>query len=99
MNRMKTLAAETPDAKIEDPRDALALLSVTISQVRRGEIDPRVANCIGYLAAIAIRTFEQRDFETRIEKLERLITSSNGVSDFTLTGAENGKIYEAETAK
>jgi len=99
MNRIKTLDLATPDAQIHDCRDAIALISDTINQVRTGQIDPRVANSIGYLANIAIKVFQQTDFETRIEKLERLIKSSNAVSDFTLTGAENGKICEAEATK
>jgi hypothetical protein len=78
-NRKKTIDAETPDAKIQDCRDALALISDTINQVRTGQIDPRVANSIGYLANIAIKVFQQSDFETRIEKLEQLIKSSNAV--------------------
>jgi hypothetical protein len=99
-NRPKTLGAETPDAKIQDCRDALALISETISQVRRGQIDPRVANSIGFLASIAMRAFEQGNLENRIAKLERLlIKSNNSVSDFTLTGAENGTFCEAETTK
>jgi hypothetical protein len=86
-NRIKTLGAETPDAKIHDCRDALALISDTINQVRKGQIDPRVANSIGYLATIAIRSFERSDFETRVEKLEQLIKSRDPVPDSTLTGA------------
>jgi len=87
MNRMKTLDAETPNAKIQDCRDALALISDTINQVRKGQIDPRVANSIGYLATIAIRSFERNDFETRVEKLEQVINSRSRVPDSTLTGA------------
>jgi hypothetical protein len=87
MNRIKTLGAETPDAKIQDCRDALGLISDTINQVRKGQIDPRVANSIGYLANIAIRAFERSDFETRVEKLEQLIKSRSSVPDSTLTGA------------
>jgi hypothetical protein len=31
------------------PGDAIALISETINQVRRGQIDPRVANSVGFL--------------------------------------------------
>src|SRR5579863_2678940 len=54
-NRMKTLEDSAPDVKVEDCGDAIALLEQTISQVRRGEIDPRVANSVGFLANILIR--------------------------------------------
>jgi hypothetical protein len=57
-NRMKTLDPATSDMKIKDSRDVIALLSETINQVRKGQIDPRVANSVGYLAGITVRVFE-----------------------------------------
>jgi hypothetical protein len=95
-NRMKTLGAATPDAKIRDCRDALALISDTINQVRKGEIDPRVANCVGFLANIAMRAFEQGEMEARIERLERLIKSRNPIPDLTLTGSLDATISKAQ---
>src|SRR5579862_7671571 len=41
-NRMKTLDAAASEMKIEDCGDVVALLSETINQVRKGQIDPRV---------------------------------------------------------
>ncbi len=87
MNRQKTLEGATPDAKIQNCGDALALISDTINQVRKGDIDPRVANSVGYLATIAMRAFEQNDLETRIAKLESLLKSRDPVPDLTLTGS------------
>src|ERR1700676_2111747 len=54
-NRMKTLDTATSDVKIEDCGDVVELLSETINQVRKGLIDPRIANSVGYLANIAVR--------------------------------------------
>jgi hypothetical protein len=86
VTRAKTLDPATPDTKIQNSQEALALISETIHQVRTGEIDPHVANSVGYLANIAMRVFEQRDLETRIATLERLIESRDPVPDLTLTG-------------
>lgn len=72
-NRMKALGATAPDVKVEDFGDAIALLVQTISQVRKGEIDPRVANSVGFLANILIKTMAQDKLETRIEQLEALL--------------------------
>jgi hypothetical protein len=72
-NRMKTLAAGTPDVKVENSRDLLALMNMTISQVRTGIIDPRIANTIGYLADITMRLSKQNELEERIKKLENLL--------------------------
>ncbi len=85
-NRMKTLDAAAPDVKVEDCGDVVALISVTINQVRKGVIDPRVANAVGYLANVLIKAFEQDELETRIERLEALFRGRSQVPDLTMTG-------------
>jgi hypothetical protein len=74
-NRMRTLDEVVPDVKLENSGDVMALLSETINQVRKGIIDPRVANAIGYLANLQIKSFEQNKLETRIAHLEALLES------------------------
>ncbi len=69
-NRMKTLDPGIPDVKIQNSGDTIALLSETINQVRKGIIEPRVANAVGYLANIAMRALEQNELEARIRSLE-----------------------------
>jgi hypothetical protein len=70
---MKTLGPDAPDIKIVDCRDVARLLSETINQVRKGELDPRVANAVGYLANVMIKAVEQGDLETRLVELESLV--------------------------
>ncbi len=53
MTRVKTLDPATPNTKLTNSQEALALISETIHQVRTGKIDPHVANAVGYLANIA----------------------------------------------
>jgi len=72
-NRMKTLDANAPDVKVEDCQDVVRLLSQTINQVRKGQIDPRVANAVGYLANVLIRATEQGEHERRLAELEALV--------------------------
>ena len=67
---LKTLSSTTPDARIEGADDVVSLLSDTINQVRRGDIDPRVANAVGYLANILLKAKELGDLEDRIKALE-----------------------------
>ena len=76
-NRMKTLAPDTPDVKLDSCAGAVGLLSDTINQVRKGLIDPRVANAVGYLANILIKAIEQGDMERRLEDLEALLKGRN----------------------
>ena len=70
---MATLPADVPDVTVEDGADVVKLLGATINQVRRGEIDPRVANAVGYLSNIVLSATGQRELESRLEELETLV--------------------------
>ena len=72
-NRMATLPADAPDVTVEDGADVVKLLGATINQVRRGEIDPRVANAVGYLSNIMLSATGQRELENRLAELETLV--------------------------
>ena len=72
-NRIKTLDAAAPDVKVENCREVVVLLSETINQVRKGQLDPRIANAVGYLSAVLIKAAEQGNLEGRITDLEMLL--------------------------
>ena len=72
-NRMASLPTDAPDVKVENGADVVRLLGETINQVRRGAIDPRVANAVGYLANILLGATGQRELEDRIAELESLV--------------------------
>ena len=59
--------------EISDNKSVVNLLATTINEVRQGEIDLRVANCIGYLAGHLIKALEVSEIESRIETIERVI--------------------------
>lgn len=71
--QLKTLSSDAPNAKIKSADDVVALLSETINQVLRGEVDPKVANTVGYLSGIILRAREQGDIEERIVELETAV--------------------------
>src|SRR6266566_4843093 len=52
--RATVLPPETPDNPLRSTTDVSTLLSESINQVRRGQLDPRVANAVGYLASILL---------------------------------------------
>ena len=85
-NCIKTLDAAVPDVSLKDCTDLNALLAQTINQVRKGQIDPRIANSVGYLANISMKVFEQSQLETRIQKLEELLNRRSENSEVFLTG-------------
>jgi len=87
---MKTLDASAPDINVEDCQDVVRLISETINQVRKGQIDPRVANAVGYLANVLIRAVEQGKMEERLSELEAIIKTPRSFydTDLTMTGAD-----------
>jgi len=86
-NRMKILDADAPEVKVKHCRDVVAFMSETINQVRKGVIDPRVANAVGYLANILIKAMEQGQLESRIETLELLVKGrSQAIPGLTMEG-------------
>ena len=89
-NRMKTLDATAPDVEVEDCQDVVKLISETINQVRKGQIDPRVANAVGYLANVLIRAVEQGDMEKRLADLEAVVKNKRLLheDDLLMTGTD-----------
>jgi hypothetical protein len=51
------LPSETPDNPLSSTQDVSLLLGESINQVRRGQLDPRVANALGYLASSSCLEF------------------------------------------
>jgi hypothetical protein len=65
-----------PDVPVKHVSDVVTLLAQTISQVRRGEIDPKVANATGYLSSVLLRALEggelAEEMEAQAEALKAL---------------------------
>jgi hypothetical protein len=72
-NKAAVLSANLPDSPLKNVADVVSLLAATLNQVRRGELDPKFANCIGYLSGILIKALETEDIEARIASLEQAI--------------------------
>lgn len=71
--KTKTVPEDAPDISIEDCQDIVRLLVQTINQVRKGALDPKVANSVGYLSNIALKAFEDGDLEKRLAELEIIV--------------------------
>lgn len=72
----KVLDAETPAKDVKSVADVKGLLSDTIHQVRTGVIDPKVANCVGYLSGILLKAIEVGDIEERLAAMEAVVGRS-----------------------
>jgi hypothetical protein len=68
------LSSNTPETRLISFKEVSSLLGDSINQVLRGEIDPRIANTVGYLSAIPLKALEQGEVEERLSKLEAAVT-------------------------
>ncbi len=82
-NRSATLPLGTPDFPLTSAADASALIGRTINQLLRGEIDPRIANTVGYLVTVKIKATDQGALERRVAALEATLLNTHA-------GTKNG---------
>jgi hypothetical protein len=68
--RAVVLPLNTPDHPLGNSTDISALIAETTNQLRRGQLDPKVATAIGYLASVQLRAFEQGLLEKRMKEIE-----------------------------
>ena len=64
------LPVDTPDHPLGNTQEVSAFLVDSVNQLRRGQLDPRVANAMGYLTSVLLRALEQGPMEERLAKLE-----------------------------
>jgi hypothetical protein len=72
-NKKAVLPRMTPDLQLLSTQDVEKLLAVTINEVRRGEVDSKVANGIGYLSAILVKSLQETEFDSRLTALEAAV--------------------------
>jgi len=82
-NRPVTLPPGTPDFPLASASDASVLIGRTINQLLRGEIDPKIANAVGYLVTVKIKATDAGALERRVAALEAALHNTH-------SDAENG---------
>jgi hypothetical protein len=70
------LPSDTPDHPLGNTKDLSAFLADSINQLRRGQLDPRVANGVGYLSSVLLRALEQGPLEERLAKIEAALAEN-----------------------
>jgi hypothetical protein len=73
--RKIVLPADLSVKRLQTVAEVVDLLGETINQVRRGELDLRVSNAIGYLAGILLSAIEKSSFEERLAALETAVAT------------------------
>jgi hypothetical protein len=99
-HKMAALSSDTPDRQLESLAEVVSLLGETINEVRRGEIDPRVSNAVGYLTNVLIKALEQGNLEERLAALEAIVNNQpkRPVSLFDTEPQEPLFAYEPQEA-
>lgn len=77
------LPSDTPDHQLGSTTDVSAFLADSINQLRRGQLDPRVANAMGYLTSVLLRSLEQGPVEERLAKIEATLAANASQSTGT----------------
>jgi hypothetical protein len=67
------LPGDTPDHPLEKTTDISHFLADSINHLRRGQLDPRVANAVGYLTSVLLRALEQGPVEERLARIEAIL--------------------------
>jgi hypothetical protein len=65
------LPPEADDISLRTVGDVVGLLEQTANHVRKGVVDVRVGNCLGYLAGIALKALEENDWAEQLEAVRR----------------------------
>jgi len=66
-SKFLTVAEPLPVMKMTTRRDAVLVLADTVKRVRAGQLDVRIANCIGVLTGLYIRFFDGYDYDDPVD--------------------------------
>jgi len=72
-NRALVITEPMPAMTLTTPKDAVLLIAETINQVRAGQLDIRVANCLGVLAGHFLKALEVSQLNDKVEFIERMV--------------------------
>ena len=94
------LSSDTPDHPLGDTNQVSVLLADSINRLRRGQLDPRVANSMGYLASVLLKALDQR-LEDRLAHLEAVICGKGETEcqTFEFRPAKESHNEESSTAR
>jgi hypothetical protein len=89
-NKIAVLSSTTPDARLLNAPDVVTLFAAAINQVRRGEIDPKVANAVGYLGSLLMKALHETEIEKRLAVLEAAVKPQPAPAGYSAEVRKNG---------
>jgi hypothetical protein len=88
-HRAVTLPADTPDQPLTSVSDVLHLLEQAANAVRRGELEPRLANCLAYISTVALNGLAQTPAPGAVSIVQFVCVPPSGVA--TCPSCQEGK--------
>jgi hypothetical protein len=79
--RKLVLPPDLPVKPLHTAAQVVELLGDTINQVRRGELDLRTSNAIGYLSGILLSAIDKSSYEERLATLEVIVRNQAYAND------------------
>ena len=70
---VKAVLPDADDLPLANVADVVALLGLTVNQVRRGELDVKVSNAIAYLSATLLRALHADELQEQVEAVVRIL--------------------------
>lgn len=67
-----------PPLKLTNPKDVIALLEDTINAVRGGEMDVKIANCLGFLTDKLLKAYEVGELSDKVEVMGLFLEKRKG---------------------
>lgn len=64
----QTMVIRTPT-----PEEIVNLLADTIDEVKTGQVDPKVANAVGYLSGVMLKALQYEALEERLQAIEEAL--------------------------
>lgn len=71
-NAVKTIEP-LPQLADASPKSVLILLLQVINEVRNGQIDIRIANCVGFLSGHLVHIYELSELDARLSTVEKAV--------------------------
>jgi hypothetical protein len=79
-HRAATLPVDAPLKPLANVADVLNLLEATANEVRRGQLETRLANCVGYLCSVALNGLAQVPSSTS-SVVQFLVVPPSGIAE------------------
>jgi hypothetical protein len=74
------LPQAAPDLPLMTIGDVTAALAATVNQVRKGALDVKAANCVGYLLSVLLRALEGSELQRQLDEVRAELDQMRGAS-------------------